>query len=100
MANESPYLDENSEMIILPLFRFTDHYLIQEWLNATEQHEKFTLAIAEIPASSRSQHLKSVAALVPVERELQFYAKLRGNKYAEEIQNEILDFQSKNKYNA
>ena len=93
---ESPFVSEHDELIVFPLLRFPDHYKVQAWINGTGNEENFLLELTEISLGRRAKTLRTVAAVRPATKELLFYWKLKG---ADTLLQEILDFDTNNKYN-
>ena len=65
------YIDNDTD-IVLPMFRFPEHWMIQDWLNNTEYGESFDLVLITGKAGS------TIPALKPKDNKNGFKWKLRG----------------------
>lgn len=95
-------MDDNNEgLILLPTFRFPDHWQIQVWLNGTKYDKQFTLVIAQVEVDNsrrrpnKSMLMRTVAALEPKTKNLKFLWTLKGEPGAKELEQKILDFNKK-----
>jgi len=71
--------------------------MVQDWLNNTEYGAEFDLVLTEaLVGKSISQ---TVPALRPKTQKSAFYWSLRGDNGARELEQKVLDYASKIKYN-
>lgn len=80
-------------LIVFPIFHYSYHGQLQEWINVTDNNDKYKVILTEASASSSATRL--VCAIEPTEKYM-FYWKLNG---PEELLQEIIDFRAKHKYN-
>lgn len=82
-------------LILLTELRFPQHGQVQEWLNATEYGEQFDLCIASavIYDNWGREMSRTIPALQPKTKELEFLWILKGEPGARELEQMIFDFQ-------
>lgn len=84
-------------MILLPLLKFPEHWMVQDWLSNTEYGEEFDLVLTEMQVGKLIS--RTVPALRPKTQKSAFYWTLRGDKGSRELEQKVLDYASKIKYN-
>lgn len=84
-------------MILLPLLKFPEHWMVQDWLSNTEYGEEFDLVLTEMQVGKSIS--RTVPALRPKTEKSAFYWTLRGDKGSRELEQKVLDYASKIKYN-
>jgi len=84
-------------MILLPLLKFPEHWMVQDWLNNTEYGAEFDLVLTEMQVGKSIS--QTVPALRPKTQKSAFYWSLRGDNGARELEQKVLDYASKIKYN-
>lgn len=91
---EIPHAYSNIENdIVLPMFRFPEHWMIQDWLSNTEYGNDFDLIVLTGKAGT------TVPALKPKKNKNGFKWILRGETGMEELEEIILDYAKNLKYN-
>lgn len=98
MADARPIVreEDGDKIIVLPLFRFPEHWMVQDWLMNTEYSNDFELILTKV---ERGQTLLTVPALRIKETKNGFKWILRGEEGATELENMILDYSNNLKYN-
>jgi hypothetical protein len=98
MANYPPIAKEEDgdNLIILPLFRFPEHWMVQDWLLNTEYGEDFELILTEVVRGKTSH---TVPGLRIKNTKNGFKWILRGEQGAREIEQMVLDYSKNIQYN-
>jgi hypothetical protein len=98
MADARPIVrvEDGDNVIILPLFRFPEHWMVQDWLMNTKYGEDFELMLTEV---DRGQTSLTVPALKIKSNKNGFKWILRGEEGAKELEQMILDYAKNMKYN-
>jgi len=89
---DSAYIDRDTD-IVLPMFRFPEHWMIQDWLSNTEYGEAFDLVI------TKNKSGVTVPGLKAKDSKQGFKWKLRGEAGIEELEGMVLDYAKNLKYN-
>ncbi len=86
--------DIEGNIILMPEFKFPQHYLIQEWLNGTGNDKYFDLVICQVETETErgEKRVTTVPGLAVKgsAKKGQFYWKLKGG--AEALTQKVLDF--------
>lgn len=91
---EIPHAYSGEEQdIVLPMFRFPEHWMIQDWLTNTKFGEAFELGQA------LTDKKRLVPALKPKKSKLAFKYVLMGDAGIKELEEIILDYAKNIKYN-
>lgn len=88
--------EDGDKIIVLPLFRFPEHWMVQDWLMNTEYGDDFELMLTKV---ERGQTLLTVPALKIKETKNGFKWLLRGEEGAKEIEQMVLDYSKNMQYN-
>ena len=86
------YLDKDTS-IVFPMFRFPEHWMIQDWLSNTEYGEAFDLILTTNSAGASCPGLKTKST------KQGFKWKLRGDAGIAELEEIVLDYTKNLKYN-
>jgi hypothetical protein len=90
---EGPHAFIEDTVVVLPMFRFPEHWMIQDWLSNTEYGKAFTLTI------TKTQQGQTVPGLIPNETKEGFKWALKGESGIKELEEIILDYAKNLKYN-
>ncbi len=88
--------EDGDNIIILPLFRFPEHWMVQDWLLHTEYGNDFELILTEV---INGQTSLTVPGLRIKDTKLGFKWVLRGEQGAKEIEQMVLDYSKNMQYN-
>ena len=88
--------EDGDNIVVLPLFRFPEHWIVQDWLNNTEHGQDFELILTEVV---RGQTSHTVPGLRVKKTKRGFKWILRGEEGARELEELVLDYSSKKLYN-
>lgn len=91
MADYQPIVreEDGDNLIILPLFRFPEHWMVQDWLMNTEYGEDFELVLTEVVDKRTS---RTVPGLRIKNTKNGFKWVLRGEQGAKELEQMVLDY--------
>ena len=98
MADSRPIVreEDGDNVIILPLFRFPEHWMVQDWLMNTKYGDDFELMLTEVVNGQTS---RTVPGLRIKDNKNGFKWILRGEEGAKEVEQMVLDYAKNMRYN-